>query len=178
MRLVPSLAAAAAALTLGAAPALAQDALTSGAPDATATLTNRDGAEAGRVEIHETAQGLLFRVDARNLPQGWHGFHIHETADCSGDFKAAGGHYAPGGQGHGFATKEGAHAGDLPNIHAGEDGVAKADMHAVGLSLDGNMAPLMDEDGSALIVHAKADSYQDSAGAGDRIACGEITMDG
>jgi Cu-Zn family superoxide dismutase len=44
------------------------------------------------------------------------------------------------------------------------------------ISLDGDAA-LLDDDGSALIVHAGADDYKtDPAGnAGDRIACGVIT---
>jgi Cu-Zn family superoxide dismutase len=44
------------------------------------------------------------------------------------------------------------------------------------VSLDGD-AGLLDNDGSALIVHAGADDYKtDPAGnAGDRIACGVVT---
>ncbi len=33
---------------------------------------------------------------------------------------------------------------------------------------------LFDDDGSAIILHAKPDSYGTEAGAGDRIACGVI----
>ena len=29
------------------------------------------------------------------VPEGWHGFHIHETGACDPDFAAAGGHYDP-----------------------------------------------------------------------------------
>jgi Cu-Zn family superoxide dismutase len=41
------------------------------------------------------------------------------------------------------------------------------------VSLTGGEAPLLDPDGSALILHAKADDYstQPSGDAGDRIAC-------
>ena len=67
MRLVPALAAAA-ALTLGAVPALAQDALTSGAPDASAALTTRDGAEAGRVEVAFDAPGVFLILPRTHLP--------------------------------------------------------------------------------------------------------------
>jgi Cu-Zn family superoxide dismutase len=44
------------------------------------------------------------------------------------------------------------------------------------VSLGGSQGNLLDEDGSALVVHARPDDYaSDPAGnAGDRIACGEI----
>jgi superoxide dismutase, Cu-Zn family len=44
------------------------------------------------------------------------------------------------------------------------------------LTIDRGKARLLDDDGSALVIHAKADDYKsDPAGdAGDRIACGVI----
>ena len=35
---------------------------------------------------------------------------------------------------------------------------------------------VFDADGSAIIIHAKPDSYGEDAGAGDRVACGLILL--
>jgi Cu-Zn family superoxide dismutase len=142
-------------------------------PDARAIMMDRSGAETGEVEIREAQGGLLFRVDVGGLT-GWHGFHVHETGDCSGDFSGAGGHYSPDGNGHGYLSDDGPHAGDLPNIHGGDDGRALVDFYSGTLTLTGGDAPILDEDGSAIIIHENADTYMDEAGAGDRIACGVI----
>ena len=44
------------------------------------------------------------------------------------------------------------------------------------LSVAEGTAPLMDDDGSALIIHENGDTYQSDAGAGGRVACGVITQ--
>lgn len=71
---------------------------------------------------------------------------------------------------------EGSHAGDLPNIHAGSDGTARADHFTdkVTLAAHGETSAF-DSDASAIIIHAKPDSYGADPGAGDRVACGVIT---
>ena len=72
---------------------------------------------------------------------------------------------------------EGPHPGDFPNVNVGQDGVLKAEFFTDRLSLgDGGQNPLVDEDGSAVVVHAEPDDYaSDPAGhAGDRIACGVV----
>ena len=147
-------------------------------PAAIADLTGKDGQSAGRVEIYDTDNGLLFRVSASGLSSGWHGFHVHETGDCGNDFKAAGGHYAPEGSAHGYMSENGAHAGDLPNIWADESGEAHADIHSAVLGMMDGSAPLMDADGSAIMIHAEGDNYQDVDSAGGRVACGVIEAAG
>ena len=143
---------------------------------ATATMSGTDGAPMGSVTLTQGPNGLLVSVNMTGLPPGWHGFHLHETGSCSPDFAAAGGHYSPGGHGHGFMHSSPHHPGDMPNIYAGPDGTAIADVFntkaAIGEDAD---ATIFDSDGSAIIVHAEPDSYGESPGAGDRIACGVIT---
>ena len=72
---------------------------------------------------------------------------------------------------------QGPHAGDMPNLHVPESGKLVVEVLNESVSLDAERA-LLDEDGSALVIHAKADDYQtDPAGnAGDRIACGVVTQ--
>ena len=145
------------------------------AADATANLMGPDGAEMGSVMLTQTPAGVLVSLDATGLPAGAHGFHIHQTGACTPDFAAAGDHFNPEDAEHGYMNDAGPHAGDMPNITVAEDGSAKADVLNVHVSLEeGGMGNLMDEDGSAIIIHENPDSYEAEAGAGGRIACGVI----
>lgn len=145
------------------------------ADTATATLTGPDGSPMGTVTLTQGPKGVLVSAAVEGLPPGAHGFHIHEAGTCAPDFDAAGGHYNPGGAGHGILDAGGHHAGDLPNIHAGADGTARADFFTAAVTLaDGAADSVFDADGSAIIVHENPDSYGADAGAGGRIACGVI----
>lgn len=146
-----------------------------------AEVMTEDGQNAGTVTFTQVDHGVVVNADLQNLPEGPHGFHIHETGACQPDFQAAGGHYAAGGNEHGFDSEAGYHAGDLPNIHVAADGTARADFFAPHLSLaegaqDPNAEPftLRDADGSAIMVHGSADNYVSADSAGPRIACGVI----
>lgn len=142
---------------------------------ATATLTGSDGATIGTVNIDENGNGVLIRAELSGLPSGWHGFHLHETGSCDDGFKAAGDHYNPGGKEHGTLNPNGAHAGDLPNIWVANDGSAGHHVVTGAVTLAaGAEASLMDDDGSAVVIHENPDSYEQDAGAGGRIACGVI----
>lgn len=145
------------------------------AQDATANLMGPDGSDMGRVALTQTPNGVIVSLDAQGLSEGEHGFHVHEAGACEPDFEAAGGHYNPTGAEHGMKSEAGAHAGDMPNIYADADGVAKADVFLHDVSLEeGDEGTLFDDDGSAIIIHAQADTYGAEAGAGDRVACGVI----
>ena len=142
---------------------------------ASASLAGADGAAMGTVTLTQGPNGVLIEADVQGLSPGAHGFHIHSVGACTPDFSAAGGHYAPGGEGHGLMHEDGSHAGDLPNIHAGADGAARADYFTDAVTLDEDADhSLFDDDGSAIIVHAKPDSYGEDPAAGDRVACGVI----
>lgn len=55
-----------------------------------------DGNAMGSAVLTETENGVLVDANLRGLEIGWHGFHIHERAQCkTPDFKSAGGHFAP-----------------------------------------------------------------------------------
>lgn len=143
--------------------------------EAAASMSGTDGAALGTVVLAEGPNGVLISADVTGLSPGAHGFHIHEVGACTPDFSAAGGHYAPGGEGHGFQHEDGSHAGDLPNLYAGADGVARADVFTDKITLAaGAETSIFDDDGSAIIIHAKPDSYGPEPGAGDRVACGII----
>ena len=118
---------------------------------------------------------MLVQADVTGLSPGGHGFHIHAVGACEPDFSAAGDHFIPEGIGHGFMKEGGWHAGDLPNSYAAADGTARADFFTAAVTLTPDAEnSIFDADGSAIIVHAKPDSYGESPGAGDRVACGVI----
>ncbi|HEX2256767.1 MAG TPA: superoxide dismutase family protein [Afifellaceae bacterium] len=168
MRIVSIATFAAAALLAGSA--AAQE-------SATANLQDQDGQDVGTVELHQTPNGVHIIANLTNLPAGEHGFHIHETGACEGDFTSAGGHYNPGGAEHGYLAEGGPHAGDMPNIHVAEGGSLTIEVVNDRVSLEeGAEGTLRDDDGSAIVVHANPDDYesQPSGDAGNRIACGVI----
>lgn len=141
---------------------------------AVAMMTASDGSPMGTVMLTQGQNGILVSADLTGLSHGWHGFHIHETGNCSPDFSAAGGHLTVEGQGHGFMQGE-FHSGDMPNIYAAPDGVARADVFNSRVSFsEGAAVAIFDADGSAIIVHAKPDSYGEDPAAGDRVSCGVI----
>jgi superoxide dismutase, Cu-Zn family len=146
---------------------------------ATAKLQDGQGNAVGIVELRQTQDnGVWLNVSIDKLPPGAHAFHIHETGKCEGDFKSAGGHYAPAGNKHGVLVAGGPHAGDMPNIHVASDGRLNVEVFDPNVSLKKDAkATLFDKDGSAIVVHQGVDDYksQPSGNAGDRIACGVIT---
>ncbi|MGD9913799.1 MAG: superoxide dismutase family protein [Rhizobiaceae bacterium] len=167
--LVPS--AFAAALLFSAA-ASAQEAT------AFAAMKHLDGTQAGTVTFKETKSGQLrVTFEMTGMKPGPHAVHVHEKGLCdeAGKFESAGPHYS-GGKEHGIDHDKGPHAGDLPNVHVGQDGVLKAEFFTATLSLSDGPNPLLDADGSSVMVHAGPDDHASQPGgdAGDRIACGIV----
>jgi Cu-Zn family superoxide dismutase len=81
------------------------------------------------------------------------------------------------GKKHGLLVVEGAHAGDMPNLHVPDSGKLTVEILNGTVTLaKGPKNSLFQEGGTALIVHAGVDDYKtDPAGnAGDRIACGLV----
>ncbi|HEX6922843.1 MAG TPA: superoxide dismutase family protein [Bacillales bacterium] len=143
------------------------------------TLKNQKGKKVGEARFVQTPKGVKITVEATHLTPGEHGIHIHETGKCvPPDFESAGGHFNPFHMEHGLKNPKGAHAGDLPNIIVEENGTVQTSILAKKVTLEkGRKNSLLDEDGSALVIHAKKDDNksQPSGNAGERVVCGEIT---
>ena len=145
------------------------------------SLVNASGFEIGTVTIEDEEVGVEVDIDATSLPEGAHAVHFHENGTCDGpDFTSAGGHYNPSGVNHGFdAASPNPHAGDMRNIEVPRSGVVdvELDNERVTLRERDGLAPLLDANGTALIIHAGADDYesQPSGDAGGRIACAVIS---
>jgi superoxide dismutase, Cu-Zn family len=141
-----------------------------GAPMA---LINSSGQTIGSIRAWQTAGGVTFRIDARGLPHGVHGIHVHPIGRCDPpDFATAGTHWNPTGREHGMNNPKGPHAGDMPNVTVAANGVLQ---ETVTLP-NATMAQLLDADGSSIMIHANADDYvsQPAGNSGPKIACAVI----
>jgi len=161
-------------------------------PPKTAWIVASDGRPVGQATFRDGPHGVLIHLEfsSGGLPPGWHGLHLHSRGDCSdfaAGFQASGGHVGTGPRvQHGLMNPNGPEAGDLPNIFAPAGGVFAAEVFSPRVTLGPGIAgtasraerlSLLDEDGSALLIHAGPDDQtsQPIGGAGSRIACAAIT---
>ena len=148
-----------------------------GAGAARADIVDAEGRGLGAVILNESGGEVALAGALIGLSPGEHGFHIHETGTCDPPgFESAGNHLAPAGNPHGFHAEGGPHPGDLGNLDAAADSIATVEFETTLVSLHGGDASLLDDDGSALVVHADPDDYmsQPAGNSGARIACGVI----
>ena len=140
---------------------------------AVATVKSADGKNIGTATLLPAGDGMRLALQVSGLPAGDHGVHIHAVGKCEGPkFESAGAHWNPRDKLHGLENPQGPHAGDMPNLTVGEDGAG-----IVNATLPGtNVEALFDEDGAAVVVHAKKDDQRTdpSGDSGDRIACGVL----
>ena len=144
---------------------------------ARAILRDAKGSTVGTAVLVAEGDGVRITLQVRDLPAGKHAFHVHAVGKCDPpDFQSAGPHFNPAGKKHGVKNPEGHHLGDLPNIDVGAAGKGEALAVAKGATLAGGPGSLFGPQGTALVVHEKADDEMtDPAGnAGPRIACGVI----
>lgn len=156
----------------------AETTVQSDASIAEAAMAPTEGNEVrGTVRFIEGDQGLSVVVDLSGLPPGSeHGFHVHETGDCSApDASSAGSHYAPEGHPHALPSgDEPRHAGDMGNVRADENGEVHQRLEVATLSIEGEAPSVV---GRAVIVHAQPDDgSQPTGNAGDRLACGVVQV--
>ena len=140
-------------------------------PKQTFSLAANDGTARGTITVGDQGGQATLTVRAAGLPAGTHGVHLHEKGLCQGPkFTSAGGHWNPTARKHGRDNPAGAHLGDLPNLEIAASGQGTATFSIV------STAAMADADGTALVVHAKADDYRTdpSGNSGDRIACAVI----
>jgi Cu-Zn family superoxide dismutase len=171
----PSTSADALATPASATPAAAAHVTLTGAPAKPGTPTTATTL-GGTLQLAAAANGVQITGQVTGLAaNSEHGFHIHQTGNCSDPaFKSAGEHFNPDGAMHGAPDSATHHLGDLPMLKADDKGVASVDATIANATLaDGGMHDIL---GKALVVHARADDYktQPSGNSGDRIACGVI----
>jgi len=155
--------------------------------------TNPDITGTATLVEQTTPEGIkevTVEMKVTGLTEGKHAVHIHEFGKCEpcGD---AGGHHDPGPFGQSrpdSATDEAPakdinhpyHMGDLINIEV-KDGVGYMKHTTNRVTLSPGRLTIMDEDGSAFIIHTNQDTYCDEesdlkkgCAGGSRDACGII----
>ena len=148
-------------------------------PRAEATLEPRSGSSvSGTVSFRKV--GGKVRIEARvaGLTPGEHGFHVHESGDCSApDATSAKGHFNPAGKAHGHHGGSDRHAGDMPNLVADNGGKATLTADLDMLALNEGPAGIVKR---SVVIHADPDDYksQPAGNSGKRVACGTIRMVG
>lgn len=169
------------AAALGVSHAWPTERVQAGGGSRSAQLYTVDGAVVGTAWFTPQGEKVLVQVEARGLPPGFHGLHVHAVGACdpSTAFMSAGGHFNPAGREHAH------HAGDGPSLHVNADGTGMlmywTDRYA--------LSDLFDADNSALVVHALPDNFAHiptryapapdamtlaTGDAGGRLACGVI----
>jgi superoxide dismutase, Cu-Zn family len=154
--------------------ALAVAGCSRGGGEAVAYLEARSGSQvSGTAHFKGTGGGVEVVVDAKGLPAGPHGIHIHEKGDCSAsDASSAGAHFNPGGGKHGGPTDDHAHAGDLGNITGDASGNGKLTVTVEKLAISGDNGVI----DKSIVIHTDPDDLKTdpSGNSGSRIGCGVI----
>src|SRR3546814_6097848 len=142
--------------------------------EASAAMVDAEGNEVGTVELSQLQNGTLVVAKLTGLPEGAHGFHVHETGTCEPPFASAGGHFNPTSAKHGFGAEGGPHAGDMPNIHVPSSGELTIEVFTANPAAG---ATLLDTDATATVTHAGTATSESapSVNPGARCAAGGTT---
>lgn len=149
-----------------------QDAMVAGA-----TLTTADGTAVGTVTFTETPEGTVqVLADFQGVAEdGAHGFHVHETGECSPpDFTSAGGHFNPEDVEHACPPTTPRHGGDFGNVEI-SGGAGSLTQTSDLITVTPGDTSVVDK---AVILHAGEDdcTSQPSGDAGPRYACGVVAI--
>lgn len=131
----------------------------------------------GTVRFRESERGLEVVASVEGLPAGEHAYHVHVFGDCSSaDATSAGPHFHFAGSSFDRSAK--IITGNLGELR-GRGGKSDRTIHETripGATLQGNFSIL----GRAVVVHARGNdpSQPPDGGAGERLACGVIGVDG
>lgn len=147
-------------------------------------VLNEDGGSGVKGVIYLTQEGnhapVKINGTITGLTPGKHGFHVHQSGNTEAGCKSTQGHFNPFMQPHGAPGDDKRHIGDLGNILADKDGVAKIEIQDSKLSLTGTSTIV----GRSVVVHAMEDDLgkggdegsMKTGNAGGRVSCGVIAV--
>ncbi|KAL0994917.1 hypothetical protein UPYG_G00129280 [Umbra pygmaea] len=138
------------------------------------------GEVTGTVHFVQEGEGssVTLTGEITGLSPGEHGFHVHTFGDNTNGCISAGPHFNPHNKTHGGPKDENRHVGDLGNVTAGADNVAKFKIEDKMLTLTGPNSII----GRTMVIHEKTDDLGKggdeeslkTGNAGGRLACGVI----
>lgn len=146
-------------------------------PAAVASLVDGSGRTAGQAVLVQEGGDVRLLLDVAGLAPGDKAVHIHEVGQCTTpSFNSAGRHFNPTQAEHGTKNPRGPHAGDLPDITIESSGRGHLEITVKRVTLKKGPGSLLDEDGSAIVVHERPDDGRTDpdGGSGARIACGVL----
>jgi superoxide dismutase, Cu-Zn family len=147
-------------------------------PQAIASIAPlQNGDIRGELSFTDTKDGVLIQGTLSGLPpHSSHGFHVHEVGDCSSP-EAPKGHFNPHVETHGALFEHASHVGDLGNVFADGDGVAKISVIKEGARVKKGETAFL---GHSVVVHEGQDNLetQPSGDSGKPAACGVIKTRG
>ncbi|XP_055500473.1 superoxide dismutase [Cu-Zn]-like [Leucoraja erinacea] len=115
---------------------------------------NEDSAIQGIVTFEwDETEEVLIKGNIEGLKPGKHGLYVSSSGNVSTGTDSSGAHYNPCDKKHGGPQDDERHVGDLGNIEANAEGIAKFEMHDRLLRLAGNYSII----GRTLVVTEKED---------------------
>ena len=143
-----------------------------------ATVKIQGDTVSGNVKFTQHENEVVVEGEIAGLSPGKHGFHIHALGDLSNGCTSAGPHFNPYHKNHGAPTALDRHVGDLGNVVAGPDGIARIHITDGLISLYGERCII----GRAVVIHQGEDDLGlggneeslKTGNAGGRLGCGVI----
>ncbi|PSO83339.1 MAG: superoxide dismutase family protein [Cyanobacteria bacterium QS_4_48_99] len=143
-------------------------------------IPDNNSGVSGVVRFSQDSENSPTSIEAEvtGLTPGKHGFHVHEFGDITEGCTSAGSHFNPFGKTHAGPNDENRHVGDLGNVEANSDGVAKLKTQDNMIKLTGPNTVI----GRTMVVHVGEDDLGrggddeslKTGNAGGRLACGVI----
>ncbi|XP_078265013.1 superoxide dismutase [Cu-Zn]-like [Rhinoraja longicauda] len=116
--------------------------------------TNGDSAIQGTVTFEwDETEEVFIKGSIEGLQPGKHGLYISSLGNVSTGIGSSGVHYNPCNKKHGGPQDDERHVGDLGNVEANDEGIAKFEMHDRLLRLAGNYSVI----GRTLVVTENED---------------------
>jgi Cu-Zn family superoxide dismutase len=131
----------------------------------------------GTVTFIQEGRAVRVVAEIEGLTPGKHGIHIHEFGDTTSlDGSSVGGHLNPRNRPHGGPDDPDRHLGDLGNVEADRNGIARYNRIDTQIALNGPNSIV----GRSVVIKAGPDDFktQPGGGAGARIAWGVIGIAG